>query len=253
MRILRISGTHNYLVAREVKHLQQEVARLRAQVRTLRLAPATGDSIQRPKISQPEIADWVYDRRSSDRYSDRAVVGKHFAALAEIGINDLTRDMPFGVRIGDCLLSKGCRTLGDVFQLSEKVLLGIKNFGAKSRKELAATVIQRARKIDVQGSETAQLVIGDWIYVYFQADHLRDSALVRKHIAELAKIEIAKFVGDWRTREALEREGHLKLGSVLPLSEKELLRIPSFERRSRERLARAVIKEAEKIEAGIVK
>jgi hypothetical protein len=45
-------------------------------------------------------------------------------------------DLELSVRVSQCLKSAGCRTLGDITQLSEMDLLKTKNFGRKSLREL---------------------------------------------------------------------------------------------------------------------
>jgi len=153
--------------------------------------------------------DMYYDEDQVKRLAKRD-------AIMDIPVTDFE----LSVRARNCLKKMNIRTLGDLVRTSEPELLGYKNFGETSLKEIKEMLTAKNLRLG-QGTED-------------ELDYLSASGLVDLDVVKPAPIDdgtgtpIAKVNFSIRSRRVLEQLGILKLEELANMSEAELMSQKNF-------------------------
>lgn len=153
--------------------------------------------------------DMYYDEDQVKRLAKRN-------AILDIPVTDFE----LSVRARNCLKKMNIRTLGDLVSTSEPELLGYKNFGETSLKEIKEMLTAKNLRLG-QGAED-------------EADYASSTGLVDLDVVKPAPIDdgtgtpIARVNFSIRSKRVLEQLGILKLEELANMSEAELMSQKNF-------------------------
>ncbi len=133
-------------------------------------------------------------------------------------------DFELSVRSRNCLKSMGLNTLGDLLKVTEHELLGYKNFGETSLREIKATLAQK-------GLSLGQMIEDGSRHKKIEPNSDEQSEIDSDGAKNLPLSEASFSV---RVRSGLEHLGAVILGDVAGYSEQQLLKCKNFGRTSLE-------------------
>ncbi len=132
-------------------------------------------------------------------------------------------DFELSVRSRNCLKSMGLNTLGDLLRVTEHDLLGYKNFGETSLREIKAILAQKGLTLGQMVEDRSS-----------RGEKAKEEAVDQSEIAsaEAKNLPLSEVAFSVRVGSCLEHLGVVTLGDVAAYSDQELLACKNFGRTS---------------------
>lgn len=134
-------------------------------------------------------------------------------------------EFELSVRSRNCLRQLNIRTLGDLLRITEPELMGYKNFGETSLREIKAMLASKGLRL---GQSVLGAIQAEDAEAAAQAEAAAAEAPRPQPDANLDNRSVAELELSVRSRKCLQRLGVTTLGELLQKSETELMSIKNF-------------------------